>query len=222
MAVVKAPALSIDASGNLGAICYSKWRGLSIARDVWTGTVPNTTKQQVIQGYMTTASQAWSGTLTAAERDKWRAAARDQVRLSRVKTSYIPTGYQYFMQLNIQVLRQALGLKTVPPGKIKPYGFAKIAGYHEASGAWVVWYRSEPFTTVPPTHQCELWVAGPFDTGGRNPREQEYKFIRYFPLNSTGWVSNPVNHKYYWGRIRWVESSGRVGNWFVKQIYISY
>lgn len=219
MAVVKVPALSIDASGNVGGICFSKWRGLSIARDAWTGTVPNTSAQVIIQGYMTTVSQAWSGTLTENERESWRAAAREQVRLSRVKTPYIPTGYQYFMELNMQVIRQAFPVETLPPIAIIPYGFESIALTWNVGKFWVEVKFEEHLATIPTTHQGEIWRAGPFDNAGRRPIDPEYKFLTYAPL-LTGYTDSAViQFKYYWYRCRWVENKGRVGNWFELQVY---
>lgn len=219
MAVVKAPALSLDASGNLGAICFSKWRGLSIARDVWTGTVPNTTKQVIIQGYMTTASQAWSGTLTETERQFWREAAREQIRVSRVDTKYTPTGYQYFMELNMQVLRQAFPVEKKPPSKLVAYGFDHVNVIYSPITFWVhvtfIWH----FVTVPGGFQGEIWRAGPFDNGGRHAIDPEYKFLSYADLTLTYKDKTATLSKYYWYRCRWVESKGRVGNWFEEQVF---
>jgi len=221
MAIVKAPALSIDASGNVGGICYSKWRGLQIAKAAWTGTVPNTPDQQVIQGYMTTASQAWSGTLSENEREAWSRAAQGQVRVSRVKTTYIPTGYQYFMQLNIQRLRQAAGILSLPPVAMIPYGFTSISIEWNLAKVWVEVRFLEHLYTPPPAFQGEIWKAGPYDNAGRHPLEGEYRFLSFTALVGVYKDAAVVSTKYYWYKLRWIEENGRVGNWFEKQVYIT-
>ena len=53
MAKLKAPLLSLGASGAIGkAIVYANWKGLDIAREYVTPTNPNTTPQQTQRGYL--------------------------------------------------------------------------------------------------------------------------------------------------------------------------
>lgn len=219
MAVVKGPAMSLDASGNLGPVCYAKWRGLNIARDPWTGTVPNTTKQVVIQGYMTTVSKLWSGTLTADQRAAWDEIAKGQIRISRVKTTYVPTGYQYFVQLNMQATRQGYGPWLDTPPILPPFGFKNLFIAWFSGTDWIYFRTAGHLVSPPGGYQAEYWVAGPYDGGGRHARDQEYKFFYYYPLGVNRNYPATVHGKWYWVRGRWVDKFGRVGNWHVKQVY---
>lgn len=219
MGIVKSPALSLDASGNVGPICFSKWRGLSIARGVWTGTVPNTSKQQIIQGYMRDVSRAWSNLLTALQRELWSQAARGQTVRSRVDTLYVPTGYQHYMTLNLQVVRQGLPIEVEPPIKLVPYGFERILVQWNLFQFWVDILFLDHFVNAPSGFQGEIWRAGPYSTAGRHAIEPEFKFLSYADLIMTYNDMTVLMGNYYWYRCRWVESKGRRGNWFEMQVF---
>lgn len=75
MAVVINPALSTAASGNLGPINYTRWRGMAVARAATTWTFTPSTKQTVYETMLRTVTRAWGGVLSASERQMWDAVA---------------------------------------------------------------------------------------------------------------------------------------------------
>lgn len=220
MAIVKGPALSIDASGNVGSICFAKWRGLQIARAAWSGAPTPTPAQTDQKDRVVTACAAWSGTLTEAERASWRSAAADQIRMSRVKTTYIPTGYQYFVGLSVQLLRQGLPINTLPPVAMESYLHTYITAF-QSTGVDRVRTRFEGRVPgYPTTIQGEDWIAGPFVNGGYHAQPYDYRFVEFRSVSSGNLYLDLGFGVYYWWKMRWIDESGRVGNWFEIQTYI--
>lgn len=220
MAIVKGPALSIAASGNLGAICFSRWRSLQIARDTWTGTVPNTTKQLAQQAIVTTVSQAWGGTLDADQRKTWNNRARTIVWTDRMGDPYIPNGYQLFLKWNIrrQVMSLAI-MTTAPPEQewVEVWAFLLIS---QAAGTQARIDLRDQNNNAISAYAAEYYKAGPYDSGGRHALEGEYRFLRRQTPPAVWNDLAVIATKYYWYRARQVTEYGDVGNWFEKQIYM--
>ncbi len=221
MAIVKGPALSIDASGNLGPICFAKWRGFQIARAAKSSEPSHTPLQEEQWGRAVTAAQAWSGVLTDPERASWRAAAADQVRLSRVNTKYVPSGYHYFLGLTIQLLRQGLPIAPLPPIAQPPFIFMYIEALQLVGQLRLRTYFKDR-TPDSSTHiKGEDWMAGPYTSGGYHPQPYDYKFQEFRSVTSGNLYSDLIPDTYYWFKMRWIDDTGRVGNWFETVVFIS-
>ena len=220
MAIVKGALLSIDASGNMGTICVAKWRGLQIVRAAWSGDPTPTQLQTDQKDRVVTACAAWSGTLNEAERQSWRAAAADQIRMTRVNTTYIPTGYQYFIGLSIQLLRQGYAILTLPPRAMEPYLHTYITA-DQVIGFDSVRTRFEGRVPSHPTRiQGEDWMAGPFSAGGYHAQPYDYRFQEFRSISGGNLYSDLGFEVYYWWKMRWIDDVGRVGNWFEIQTYL--
>ena len=219
MGTVKGPAYSLDASGNIAGICYTKWRGLNIARSVWSGTIPNTAKQVIIQGYMTAVSQEWSGTLTEKERQAWIDAAKNQNEVSKLGVNYIPTGYNYFMKLNVQRKRRGLTIMTMPPGAMIADDISDWLHIYRVSVPDIRIYAFNMEVVAPDDFKVEIWKAGPFDNAGRRPIKPEFSFLAFQKFNSDYYDIYITNGKYYWYKIRFSEVFGRVGGFWNAQVY---
>lgn len=218
MAVVKGPALSLDASGNLGAICYSSWRGLNVARDVWTGADPNTAKQQAHRALHKTVVQSWGGVLTEVQREVWRTAALSERRMSKIKTVYTPTGYQFFVQLNVQRARLGGALMTLPPAAIDAYTWTIFETTFDNVMFQVDLKFLEELNAGAAEMSAEVWRAGPYDSGGRHAIDGEYRFVKFIqPIAQDNDVPAVLN-KYYWYKARVIDDYGRVQGWFEDQV----
>lgn len=214
MAIVKGPAYSVDASGNVGGMCFTKWRGLQIAKSVWSGGKPPTTPQIDQKDRMVTAQRAWGGVLTGSERESWRAAAADQVRMSRLKTPYIPSGYHYFIGLTVQLLRQGIEIRRLPPIRGEVFMFTSITAI-QVTGVNAL--RTRFLGRIPdrPDYiQGEDWMAGPYVSGGYHAQARDYRFQKFRSLTAGSLYSDLDINKYYWFKMRWIDEFGRVGNWF--------
>ncbi|MBA7675769.1 hypothetical protein ES703_84006 [subsurface metagenome] len=214
MAIVKGPALSIDASGNVGGVCFTKWRGLQIAKAAWSGTPTPSQKQTDQKNRMVTAQQAWGGVLNDAERSSWRAAAADQVRISRVKTIYIPSGFNYFLGLTVQLLRQGFAIERMPPTAMEVFLFTYITADQDGTIDRLITRFEGREPDRPDTIQGEDWMAGPYVSGGYHPQVGDYRFQEFRSITGGNYYIDLEYEKYYWFKMRWIDTSGRVGNWF--------
>ena len=220
MAVVKGPALSIAASGNLGSICYSRWRGLQIARDVWTGTVPNTAKQIVQQALLKTCAQAWGGILNEEERESWRGLAREVTFRNRFGEPVHYSGYNLFVSRNLNRLRWARGISKKPGRVLNKLIWGSIHIEPEDAGSKIRFMA----TNFPVGYQADLieaWIAGPYTSGGRVAIEPEYKFITYdtkVPLSIV--KSGLTPGVYYWGRMRLGDFAGVTSAWETHHVFM--
>lgn len=219
MAVVKGPAFSIEASGNVGAINYTRWRGMAVVRAAWTGTVPNTPAQMVIQTYMKDTTQAWGGTLTEAERQAWREYAVNEVRTNRLGQIYTPTGYQVFTQLNVQRKIFLLLLMKLPPAS---KGTSMVGAF---SAIWNIISLKvdvviDGWPVAYPPDGCQYWKAGPFMSPGYRALENEYRLEQTYRPAAAWADGNVISLRYYWYKARIIFDSGYVGNFFYDQEFI--
>lgn len=210
MAVVKGPALSIEASGNLGAICYSRWRGLQIARDVWSGTVPNTSKQVTIQQRLTTCSQKWGYDLSESERESWRSLAREALFYNRFGEPVHYSGYNLFVSRNMNRIRWGMSVLFSPIEDSKLMEMRSNSMYYQATHNRIN-CRIYQYPTGYWPEVYEVFYAGPYDTPGRRAIEPEYKFWDYETVTSQ-WIRITVvtPGKYYWVRLRLGDKCGIV------------
>ncbi|MBA7661772.1 hypothetical protein ES703_69792 [subsurface metagenome] len=192
---------------------------MAIARDVWTGTVPNTPKQVTQQGNLSAVALAWGVQLSPGQRETWYDRAKTVVWRDRMGEQYIPTGYQLFMKWNIR--RKVMGLSILTDAPI--------------TQAWVYIEELELLANVPMSYiQMTLWKtvsqaaesygvefykAGPFDSGGRRPIAGEWLFLARKVPPSTNYDYDVVFGKWYWYRGRAIAEFGDVQNWFQEQVH---
>ncbi|MBA7694669.1 hypothetical protein ES703_103282 [subsurface metagenome] len=163
---------------------------------------------------MVTAQQAWGGVLNDAERASWRAAAADQIRISRVKTTYIPTGFHYFLGLTVQLLRQGFPIEHLPPTAGEVFMFTYITADQDGTNDRLRTRFEGRVPASPATIQGEDWMAGPYVSGGYHPQVKDYRFQEFRSITAGNLYAGLDYEKYYWFKMRWIDESGRVGNWF--------
>lgn len=79
MAIVKGPAMSLDASGSLaGAVVFSKWKGRNYVRQLVTPANPKSGSQTGFRASMRFLSQIWAG-LSAGNKATWEDRADDMI-----------------------------------------------------------------------------------------------------------------------------------------------
>lgn len=209
MAKVNNPALSLSASGTLGAINYTVWRGQPIARAKTTLVCPMTTPQEKAQDAVTTASQGWSGTLTEAQRGYWEEFAKSQQLVNRLGNHYRPTGYLMYMKRSVQALLLGGGILTKPSLDAHdtiPSTMSVIAS--PTPGEADLDFSFPAGGETPDLVQ--VFRAGPYDGAGRKPIAPEFLEVQQiatpFSWTDTGLTSS----KYYWYRVRWGWTDGVV------------
>lgn len=219
MAIVKGPALSLEASGNLGAICYSRWRDRQVARGTWTGTVISTPAQIVIQSFLAAAAQEWGQVLTFSDRAAWNEYARSLSWTTRLGDRYAPSGYNVFISYSVQRQRWGLAIATEPPAAHKGEMPEYFNVWSDAAGNLHTDLHYDWWDTK--SDGVEYWIAGPYNSPGRRAREPEYRFkiAQLVPsFSEAEWAQSPID-KWYWVKSRFLWLPGYTGNYWERQHY---
>lgn len=211
MAVVIGPALSLQASGDLGAINYSRWRGLAIARSKYIPVQPNTSIQVAQQNILIAVSQYWKLNSTQEIKREWNAIASDQTWRDRLGTAWHPRGYFLYMKINMN--RQVWGIPiNIKPPVIDSFPLVTTitACYENTPPKITVTISGWAATREP--YGVQIWRAGPFDNPGRTALPCEYRlFQNKTPVGSYSDTA-VIADKYYWYKMRAFEKFGGYGN----------
>lgn len=216
MAIVKNPGLSSEASGNLGGICYSRWRELQIARKAWEGTVPNTPAQQTYQDCLDMAARWWSDYHTPGQRKEWEDLAKGEVWKSRLGTEFRPSGYNLYMKRTM--LRCVVGLTPMFP-PLLPQLRRRLTSIRIAYGISPNHIECRTYFAAGGElpYVVQYWRAGPFDGGGRRAIAGEYRLVyqEADPGDAFHWSDYlPEDSKWYWYKVRGVWEWGEACNFF--------
>ena len=102
-------------SGSIQGVTYSHNRGGAYTRKRATPVVgTRTTRQGVVKGNMTVASQAWQ-LLSPADQASWISYANGHPVINRLGSSIKLTGSQYFIKCAAALLNAGQPLPTLPP-----------------------------------------------------------------------------------------------------------
>ncbi len=118
MAIVKGPAMSLDASGSLaGAVVFSKWKGRNYIRQLVTPANPRSGAQTGFRASMKFLAQNWAG-LTAGEQATWLERAQDMIVSEfNAFTSYNQLRWRNFLTPSKEdPAAEASGPATAPTG----------------------------------------------------------------------------------------------------------
>lgn len=217
MAIVINPALSLDASGNLGGICYSRWRSLQVARAAWTGTQTATALQVERQTTLISISQAWGSTLTAGQRAAWQVFAAKQTRAGRLGTKFIPTGFNEFVRRNFIRAFHGLSLLTVPPVADQAMLASRLVINLVGTAYSHVALRLDPSggTVVQPiADSIEYWAYDYNTHVGYHPRDCDYRWVSNIASGAGQDFSYIPSGYISWWKARTVRYTGIRGPFF--------
>ena len=219
MAKVIGPGFSQWASGRVGAVEYTRWRGIMVARTSEKGTQPNTPLQQSRQAILTQATKDWSESLSESDREAWREYAKNKKRINEQGMEYQPSGYELFVMVTMRRYMYGYTLSYQPPDVHEPVVPVEYKcdwnsvtkkvtlGLVKIGGELANFDRQRHFH---------------FETasGGRVPIESEWRSLQAWDntLWTFGWLSL---EKYHWFKNRWFTSDGVFGNWHVVRIFTS-
>lgn len=220
MAIVHNPALSSAASGCVGDINYTTFRGRAVARSRWTGVQTSTADQLTQRGYLTSISQAWGSTLTAAQRTKWKELASVTIIRDRFGVPRNPNGYNLFVRRNMNRLSRGYTAMIFVPEEITIVALKDlILTYQGSYPRCQVYLRTgidgEAFDGY------DVWRAGPYTSPGYTAQESDYRLV--------GWKKTTGAYNdygispafYYWYKCRFFSQYGEVGNFIAGQKYMS-
>lgn len=104
-----------DARGKIAGIVLSKNKSGAYVRTKVTPANPRTAAQQAVRANFASLSQAWSGTLTQAQRDAWTAYATTFPRTNIFGNSLVLNGLNMYCALGAIMMQLGMPPSLVPP-----------------------------------------------------------------------------------------------------------
>ncbi|MBA7707524.1 hypothetical protein ES703_116398 [subsurface metagenome] len=222
MAIVIGPAMSMRASGNVGDMNFTRWRGMSVARTTYVPDYTPSGKQMNQRARMRDISQRWGSWLSPGQRKMWEDEAAEQVVFNRLGGEYKPSGYQYYMKINLMILFIGGVFVYVPPLRPQPVYVWRVRVYADTlKSANAVTMEKEPIMPVD-ADGFQIYRAGPYDSGGRKPIRPEYRFLTLVWGSYDYYDFGVIDTKWYWYKVRWFFQTGFVGNYWEKQVLTDF
>lgn len=217
MGVVIGPAFSMQASGNIGALNFTRWRGMAVARGKTTYTYTPNTLQQTREAVLIAVAKAWGQTLLAEQRAMWGEVAKGVLAIDRFGHPYTMTGYQLYMKLNVQRGMIPLAIQTDPPLLGRPFC---ILGLSSAAGGGAGYYKIKTAlrTGIDEPELIQYWQAGPYDSPGRHALKGEFRLVGVERPASDYMTGLLIIGKWYWFQVRGGMDTGEVGNFHELQL----
>ena len=207
---VRSPMHSIDVRGKFGtSLVFAIWRGLNYIRGLTIPANPQTDRQMLVRGYMTTLSRAWAA-LVDGERQAWRDYALLHPVNNVFGQTFLPSGFNVYVGLNSLVLDQGLTAIDTPPIVAGPGGIAGLTASPEIPLSILL-----DFTAPGSGMAIEVQATGIIPPG-RIVQENQYRHVAY----TVGTVDNQSLQELaagekYGVRVRIVLPDGQAGPWSV-------
>lgn len=115
MALVKFGGGVVGMSGSIGGTTFARNRSGSYARSRTKPVNPNTAAQQHVRSIVSTIRDAWSNTLTTAQRLAWTTYANNVSMLNRLGESINLTGWNMFMRTSMNRLYNGESIVAAGP-----------------------------------------------------------------------------------------------------------
>ena len=219
MAIVRGPAMSIAASGNLGPLCYAKWRNTVVARGRWSRTEPliPTPLQEKYEGMLGSLASAWGQELNEEERKSWNERSKNLEVRNKLNQRCRENGYRLFLRWNM--VRRVCGLtmiKWAPDGNMKVQAVSMRCIWDPLLGKVTIGLDYIPVGDSPTFSQ--IFKAGPFSSPGRRAWDHDYRLLVVQSAGADYEDSDVELGKWYWYAARAVDTSGVVGEKHQKKV----
>lgn len=194
MAIVKGPAMSLDASGSLaGAIVFSKWKGRNYIRQLVTPANPRSGAQTGFRASMKWLAQIWSS-LSAGNQATWDDRAADMIVSNfNAFTSYNQLRWRNFLTPSMEDPAAEISTPaTAPTG-------AAVAGVRMATVTLTD-------SVTPPDWGYLLFRS--LTTGFTPAISNAIAFIPYDVAGATEYVDTPLDPDTYYYRSRGFNDDG--------------
>lgn len=190
MANVRPSSTVGDIRGKLGQEVYARNSAGLYVRSLGSWVQPDTQRQVDARAAITALSQAWSGTLTEANRNSWRSYARRWPMPNTWGDLILTTGYNYFVRCNAYRYRQntSIDFQAAPnAGPLSP----PVVTFTTDPGNDQLTVIVPPVNYAPPSHPLRLWLfVGLQQTQGVHFYAGPWRYVAE-NLWSGAWASDP-------------------------------
>lgn len=186
-----------DIRGKVGSEVYERNGAGNYVRALGTWVQPDTQRQLDQRAAITALSQAWSGTLTEAERATWRKYAKQHPRTNTWGERRNSSGYNRFVRANSYRYRQNSSIDFLSAPSRPPLHPPIFTFSAEAAGDTVT-VALPPGTYTPPWAGLRLWLfVGPGVSAGVAYFRAPWRYVGLNTYNGA-WTSDPWTENLPW------------------------
>jgi hypothetical protein len=175
MAKVNFGTIANDARGKINGTVYSKNKSGAYVRKKVTPANPRTVAQSLVRASFGGLSQAWSGTLTAAQRAAWIAYAATYPRLDIFGASITLSGLNMYISLNAALLNVGEPSQVLPPPNNVITPISTDYGSMVATVAPLLTFNQLAAASVG-TDEYYIFASKPLPPG-RTPQKSDFRFL---------------------------------------------
>lgn len=191
MATIRTGSIVSDIRGSVGSETYSRNPGGLYVKARSTPTQPASSHRDLTQLALTTITQAWSGTLTEAQRAGWRQYAKRWPIPNRLGQMIHVTGLNHFVRCNFYEFLSHTSVRNL---NAPPSGPAHIPTFtFTANGTSNQVTIALPMTNYspPPTEQRLYLFLGEGINSGRTYYSSPWRWSGYNWWSGSYWVNSP-------------------------------
>lgn len=195
---------------------------MNVARTTYVPVYTPSGKQMGQRARMKDIAHRWGSWLIPGERKMWEDAAAEQVEFNRMGGEYKPSGYQFFMSINMMVSFIGGVFLYEPP--VRPpavYVWRIYTIPHKMFNANEIGMEKKASIKVD-ADGFQIYRAGPYDSGGRRPIKPEYRYLDAVWYNYYYYDYAVTDKKWYWYKCRWFFQTGFVGNYWEAQVQTDF
>ena len=204
MAIIDGSSVTTNVRGSIGSTTYGRNRAGNFARERKTPVNPNTARQQQARAQMLPINTRWKN-LTNGQRLNWMAAAESSewARTNRFGRRYQPSGYQLFMQLNLQLAYFLIQVNDVPPKAIFPsvVPTSFVTSADSPRMDLIVNFSASSFST---DFRLLVFATDNLSLGIMKSKPQYFRWIGHF---SSADLSPNLNFKFGWANAFGLQST---------------
>lgn len=169
-----------DARGKVGNLVASTGKGGSYMRGRVIPMNPKSTAQTAVRARMSTYSQAWKS-LTENQRTLWNNAVEDWKNSDVFGNKLIPSGFNLYCSLNINIAMLGGVAITEPPAQVSVPALTTLSATQVHAGATTVTFTPTPSDA---DTQYVIEATKPM-SAGRSKAFSEYRHVKILASGAT-------------------------------------
>lgn len=201
MATARLGSIVADIRGSVGDEVYARNPAGIYIRARTSPSQPASAERDERQAAFTAITQAWSGTLTEAQRDTWRSYGRQHPLPDRFGRPKAMPGHCHFLRCNAQRYRVTHAITTLvapnqPPGPPPSFEFTAHQQFNRIKFNLTDFdYRGNP------DGLWLYWFTGPNMNPGRSFFNGPWRYLGSNHRAAAAWNADPWLHTHPWGLI---------------------
>jgi hypothetical protein len=175
--------------GRIGANIFSHNKGGDYVRLGTAPTNPNSTRQQAVRVILGDLAQAWTNTLTVAQRAAWNTWAEGHPIQNSLGQDIYISGLAWYERINARLIDAGDSALTNPPVQAPPGSFATFSCDISAATTVDVTYTA----ALAADERLQLWQTLP-GSAGASPNFKQARLVGYSAAAAASPIAMTLPH----------------------------